>query len=60
MTVEDLVVFKIFAGRPRDIEDVRIIMVKNKKIDIGYIEKKLKELSFEDKDLLQIFKKIKS
>lgn len=60
VTVEDLVVFKIFAGRPRDIEDVRIIMVKNKEIDIGYIKKKLKELSFEYKDFLQIFKEIKS
>lgn len=31
---EDLVVHKIFSGRPRDMEDVRIVLVKNQEIDI--------------------------
>lgn len=38
-SVEDVIIHKIFAGRPRDIEDVRHILVKNPKIDIQYIKK---------------------
>jgi hypothetical protein len=34
---------KIFAGRPRDIEDVRIILLKNQDIDTRYIETSLLE-----------------
>lgn len=36
-SVEDLVIHKLFAGRPRDIEDVRGILLKNKDIDIAYV-----------------------
>ena len=32
-SVEDLIIHKIFAGRPRDIEDVKIILLKNPDID---------------------------
>ena len=36
--IEDLIIHKIFASRPRDIEDVRGILLKNKEIDKIYIE----------------------
>jgi predicted nucleotidyltransferase len=55
VSVEDLIVFKIFSGRPRDIEDARLIFVKQKNIDTDYIRMKLKDLSFEDRDLLKEF-----
>lgn len=57
---EDVIIHKIFAGRPRDIEDVRIIFLKNPDIDIQYIENWLKEFetSSDKKDLLNIFENI--
>ena len=36
-TAEDLVIHKIFAGRPRDLEDVRGIMLHNPSLDNDYI-----------------------
>jgi DNA-directed RNA polymerase subunit F len=45
-SLEDVVIHKIIAGRPRDLEDVRSILVKNPQYDSGYIERWLKE--FED------------
>ncbi|MGD2150211.1 MAG: nucleotidyl transferase AbiEii/AbiGii toxin family protein [Desulfobacterales bacterium] len=39
---EDLIIHKIFAGRPRDFEDVRVILIKNPDLDISYIRKWLK------------------
>lgn len=42
-SVEDLIIHKIFAGRPRDMEDVRIILLKNQDIDTRYIENWLLE-----------------
>ncbi len=55
VSLEDLIIFKVFSGRPRDREDVRVILIKNKEIDLKYIKKTLKELSFEDRDFLKIF-----
>ncbi|MEK6590679.1 MAG: nucleotidyltransferase [Nitrospinota bacterium] len=40
---EDLIIHKIFAGRPRDLEDVKSVIIKNKDIDIPYICNRLKE-----------------
>ncbi len=34
---EDVIVLKITAGRPRDLEDVRTILLKNRELDLGYI-----------------------
>lgn len=54
-SVEDLMIHKIFAGRPRDIEDVKNILLKKKSFDKGYITKWLKQfdvsmsLNFTDK-----------
>lgn len=45
-TAEDLIIHKVVAGRPRDIEDVRGILSKSRTIDLAYVEKWLK--SFED------------
>jgi predicted nucleotidyltransferase len=41
--LEDVVVHKIIAGRPRDIEDIENILAKNPGYDSSYIEKWLAE-----------------
>lgn len=41
--VEDVIIHKIFAGRPRDMEDVKSIIIKNPALDINYIKKWLSE-----------------
>jgi hypothetical protein len=38
-TLEDLIVHKIVAGRPRDIEDVRILLLKHPKLDADYVRR---------------------
>lgn len=40
---EDVIIHKIFAGRPRDMEDARIILIKNPGMDIEYMRKWLRE-----------------
>ncbi len=40
---EDLVIHKVIAGRPRDLEDVRSILLKNPESDQAYIRYWLKE-----------------
>ena len=42
-SLEDVVIHKIIAGRPRDIEDVQSILLKNPGYDSHYIEKWLAE-----------------
>lgn len=59
-TVEDLIVFKIVAGREIDLFDVRNVLLNNHGYDIHYIEKWLSEFGeFLGEDLLQRFKKIR-
>lgn len=53
-SVEDLIVHKIFAGRARDIEDVKGIILKNPNFDKSYITKWLIEF---DKSLSQNLEK---
>src|SRR4030042_2829329 len=57
---EDVIIHKIFAGRPRDIEDVKTIIPKNPGIDIQYIKNWLKEIetSSDRKDFLKTFEEI--
>jgi len=57
---EDLVIHKIFSGRPRDIEDVRTVLVKNPDIDKQYIRRWLKEFdnSSEENNFIKIFEGI--
>ena len=56
-SVEDVVIHKIFAGRPRDLEDARTIVLKNPDIDNSYIRDWLKEFdaSIGNKDFLKTF-----
>ncbi len=60
VSLEDLVIHKVIAGRARDLEDVKSILLKNPKYDSVYIEKWLEEF---DKSLgdrfLKIFEEIK-
>jgi len=57
---EDLIIHKIFAGRPRDIEDVRTVLLKNPDVDKQYIRGWLKEFdeSSEKKEFLKAFEGI--
>jgi len=59
-SLEDVVIHKVIAGRARDLEDVKSILLKNPKYDSVYIEKWLEEF---DKSLgdhfLKIFGEIK-
>jgi hypothetical protein len=40
---EDVIIHKIIAGRPRDLEDVRKVILKNSGIDVKYIRERLRE-----------------
>ncbi len=42
-SVEDVIIHKIFAGRPRDLEDVRLMIVRNRDIDREHILQWLKQ-----------------
>ena len=59
-SAEDLIIHKIFAGRPRDIEDAKNVVMKNPDLDIRYIDKWLK--AFDDaadpKNFLSTFRQI--
>jgi hypothetical protein len=44
-SLEDIIIHKIVAGRPRDIEDVRSILLKNPGYDRNYILQWLREFS---------------
>ena len=57
---EDLIIHKIFAGRPRDIEDVRTVLLKNPEIDVRYVRKWLKEFDLfaEKKEFLKTFEEV--
>lgn len=59
-TAEDLIVHKLVAGRPRDIEDVRGILLRQKHLDQEYLEKWLRAFrEVVGRDLLREFKTIK-
>jgi predicted nucleotidyltransferase len=57
---EDLIIHKVFAGRPRDIEDVRTVLLKNPDVDVQYIRRWLKEFdkASKEKDFLKTFEGI--
>lgn len=60
-SLEDLVIHKLFAGRAVDLEDVKTVLIRNKKkADIRYIRRWLSEFSkrSEKKDLLTLFHRI--
>jgi hypothetical protein len=43
-SAEDVIIHKCFAGRPRDLEDARSIIIKNPDFDQAYVRRWLKEL----------------
>ncbi|RLB10527.1 MAG: hypothetical protein DRG63_13965 [Deltaproteobacteria bacterium] len=57
-SVEDLIIHKIFAGRPRDLEDVKAILTKNPDTDVVYIETWLAKFdeSLQESRFLQTFR----
>ncbi|MBI5343834.1 MAG: hypothetical protein HZB83_00590 [Deltaproteobacteria bacterium] len=57
---EDLIIHKIFAGRARDIEDARSVIVKQRDMDIGYIRATLKNFDegSERKDFVKVFEEM--
>lgn len=42
-SVEDLIIHKIIAGRPRDVEDVRGVLIRNPEMDVSYIRRWLRQ-----------------
>jgi predicted nucleotidyltransferase len=42
---EDLLIHKIVAGRPRDIEDARSVLLKADEVDVSYVQRWLGEFS---------------
>ncbi len=60
VTLEDLVIHKLFAGRARDLDDVFAVLLKNPNYDEDYILKWLKEFDLISvRNLHEIFQKIK-
>ncbi len=56
---EDLMVHKIIAGRPRDLEDARVVLNKNPGMDKVYIERWLSDFEKAlDRPLVEVFKKL--
>jgi len=57
---EDVIIHKIFAGRPRDMEDVRTVLLKNPGVDISYIRNWLKEFdaASDEKKFVRAFDEI--
>ncbi|MDH4273236.1 MAG: nucleotidyltransferase [Candidatus Aminicenantes bacterium] len=54
--LEDVIIHKMIAGRPRDIEDVQSVLLKNPRYDSHYIEKWLAEFDAAlEKKYLEIF-----
>ena len=44
-SLEDLLIHKVVAGRPRDLEDVRVVLAKNPQVDHSYVEDWLTQFS---------------
>jgi len=44
-TLEDLIIHKVIAGRPRDLEDVRGLLLKNPGVATAFIEGRLEEFA---------------
>ena len=62
ITVDDLLIHKIIAGRPRDIEDAKSIMLKNSNhIAVDYVEKWLNEYDRElGTDFFAVLEKLRA
>lgn len=51
-SAEDLIIHKLVAGRPRDLEDVRSVVLKNPGLDAGYVRRWLREFDKDREDSL--------
>jgi len=57
--VEDVVIHKLVAGRPRDLEDARGIVAKNPGLDRGYVERWLSAFDRTlDRDISSAFRRL--
>jgi hypothetical protein len=57
-SLEDVVIHKVISGRPRDLEDIKSILVKNHKYDCDYISGWLKEFDQSlNQNFLETFRK---
>ncbi len=55
-SVEDLVIHKVIAGRPRDLEDIKAVLIKNPGVDVSYIRHWLEQFeATQTEPLLQRF-----
>lgn len=58
-SLEDLVIQKIISGRPRDLEDIKAILIKNPEYDADHIERWLAEFDTSlEEDYSGLFKTI--
>ena len=58
-SAEDLIVHKIVAGRPRDLEDVRTVVLRNPGLDHQYVKHCLDEIGRTiDEPLLDRYERI--
>lgn len=58
-SLEDVVIHKIIAGRPRDIEDIKSVLLKNPKYDHQYVIRWLRKFDKTlNANLLKTFKKL--
>ena len=44
-SAEDLIIHKVIAGRPRDLEDIKSVLIKNPEVDFKYIRRWLKKFA---------------
>jgi hypothetical protein len=59
-TAEDLIIHKLVAGRPRDLEDIRGILTHQKRLDERYLKRWLPTFrEVVGRDLLQELESIK-
>jgi hypothetical protein len=60
-SVEDVIIHKIVAHRPRDLEDLRGILRRTPEMDLRYIRRWLRKMEVVlDRKLLQILKEAKT